>query len=306
MNNAERAVLDLARAQHGAIARRQALELGMSERAIHYRLNQGEWVRVFRGAYRLRGTNHTWDQTVMAACLAAGPDAVASHRAAATLFGMPGVTRWVEVTVPRPRQVCVEGLIAHRTRLLTPSDVGEIRGIPVTTAARTFVDLAGIYRKAKLSAALDYCLARRLLTRPELVCRLAALGGEARRGSGLIQVLLDERPDTARAMGSEFEADLFGGLRPAGIPLPVAQYRVLMEDGSSLYLDFAYPEVKLAIEADSYLWHASLADWQRDRARNGELVARGWAILPVTWDQVRYHPGAVADLVRRALGARAA
>src|SRR5437016_8648865 len=84
----------------------------------------GEWVRVFRGAYRIAGTEPTWDQTAMACYLAAGPGAVVSHRAAASLQGMPGVPRRMDVTVVRPRQVTVVGLIAHRSRLLPPEDVG--------------------------------------------------------------------------------------------------------------------------------------------------------------------------------------
>jgi very-short-patch-repair endonuclease len=88
--------------------------------------------------------------------------------------------------------------------------------------------------------------------------------------------------------------------------LPVPQYRLQLPDGTIVFLDFAYPEVKLAIEADSYLWHASLADWQRDRGRNGEVIALGWAILPITWDTVRFHRERAAGLVARALASRAA
>jgi very-short-patch-repair endonuclease len=107
-------------------------------------------------------------------------------------------------------------------------------------------------------------------------------------------------------MGSDFEVGLFRALREAGLPLPLPQYRVLMADGSFVYLDFAYPEVRLAIEADSYLWHASLAAWQRDRARNGELVALGWSILPITWDLVMFRPVEMARRVRGALETRRA
>jgi very-short-patch-repair endonuclease len=106
-------------------------------------------------------------------------------------------------------------------------------------------------------------------------------------------------------MGSEFEAGLFRILRGAGLPLPIPQYRVLMPDATPVFLDFAYPEALLAIEADSYLWHASLSGWQRDRARNSELVVLGWSILPITWDLVRWQPADVARQVGAARAARA-
>jgi very-short-patch-repair endonuclease len=270
--------------------------LGMSSPAIGRRISAGEWVRVFQGVYRLAAAHGTWEQSVMAGCLAAGPGAAASHRSAATLLGMPGVPRWVEVTVARPRSVSVEGVIAHQSRVLPPEDVGELKGIPVTTPARTIADLARIYPATKLGPLLDYALARRLVTRAQLEARAAG-----RKHDDVLRGLLDDRPATARPMGSEFEACLFRGLRDAGLPLPVPQYRVLMDDGSEVFLDFAYPEVKLAIEADSYIWHASLADWQRDRARNNELITLGWSILPLTYDLVVHIPAEAARQVGLAL-----
>ncbi|MCW3037818.1 MAG: hypothetical protein JWM17_3130 [Actinobacteria bacterium] len=301
MNNAERALLTLAQTQHGVLSRQQALCEGLSPSAIDRRLVTGQWVRVFQGAYRLAGVQPTWEQTVMAGCLAAGADAVASHRSAATLLGMPGAPRWVEVTVPRPRQVSVAGVIAHRTRLLAPEDVAKLKGIPVTRAGRTIADLASFYSKAKLSPMLNYAVAQRLVTRAELEARATG-----RRHDDVLRELLDERPASARPMGSEFEASLFRGLREAGLPLPLPQYRVLMDDGSEVFLDFAYPDVKLAIEADSFVWHASLADWQRDRARNNDLIALGWSILPITWDLVMRSPAVAARQVRRARETRLA
>ena len=301
MNTSERSILELAQQQHGAISRRQALSEGMSGRAIEHRLATGEWVRLFQGAYRVGGAECTWEQTIMAGCLAAGPGAVASHRAAAALLGMPGAPRWVEVTVPESRRVRLEGITAHRARLLVPQDIGAVKGIPVTRAARTIVDLADVYSTARLGPMLDYALVQRLLRRGELVGR-----STGRRGTGVLAVLLDERPDLARPMGSDFEVGLFRALREAGLPLPVPQYRVVMADGTEVFLDFAYPEVRLALEADSYLWHASLAAWQRDRARNGELVAAGWSILPITYDLVMLRPAEVARRVRGALETRRA
>ena len=301
MNHAERALLGLARAQHGVLSRHQALCEGLSPSAIDRRLAAREWVRVFQGVYRLAGVRTTWEQGVMAGCLAAGPDAVASHRSAAALHGMPGAPRWVEVMVPRPHQVRVEGVIAHRTRLLASEDVGRPKGIPATTPARTIADLARIYPATKVGPMLDYALARRLVTRAQLEARATG-----RKHDDILRELLDERPATARPMGSEFEACLFRALREVGLPLPVAQYRVLMPDGGEVFLDFAYPDVLLAIEADSYLWHASLADWQRDRARNNELVALGWSILPTTWDLVTRSPAEAARQVRSARESRLA
>jgi very-short-patch-repair endonuclease len=299
MNAVEQAILTLAGRQHGAITRQQVLGLGLSSPAIVRRVSGGDWVRLFPGVYRLAAAPCTWEQTVMAGCLAAGRGAVASHRSAGTLLDMPGLPRWVEVTVARPRVVSLEGIIAHQTRVLPPQDIGRLNGIPATTPARTIADLARIYPATKVGPMLDYALARRLVTRAQLEARATG-----RKHDDVLRELLDERPATTRPMGSEFEASLFQALRDAGLPLPVAQYRVLMADGSEVFLDFAYPDVMLAIEADSYLWHASLADWRRDRARNNEVIALGWSILPITYDLVAHTPAEAARQVGRALQTR--
>jgi hypothetical protein len=301
MNDAERAILALAGSQHGAISREQALKHGMSGRVIDRRLASGEWGSLFKGAYFLGGTERTWEQKAIGGVLAAGEGSVASHRAAGALLGLPGVPRWVEVTVLRPRQVRIDGLIAHRTRVLPSEDVGVVRGIPVTTAGRTIADLSRVYSKARMDPILNYAMANRLVTRAEMVGRATG-----RRHDDVLHELLDERPASARPIGSNFEFGLFRALRDAGLPLPQPQYRVLMPDGGLVYLDFAYPEVKLAIEADSYIWHASLEAWQRDRARNGELVAIGWSILPITYDLVMCHPTEAARRVGSSLETRRA
>lgn len=300
MNDAERSILALAEVQHGAISRQQALAARMSARVIGRRLADGEWEPVYAAAYRLAGSEPTWEQRIMAGVLAAGPGAVASYRAAAAVQGIPGVPRWPEVTVQRPRMVRVEGLRGHQTRLLPPEDVTKKEGIPVTVAGRTIADLSLIYGKAKLDPILNYAMAQQLVSRAEMVARASQ-----RSHDDVLWQMLDERPDTARPLGSEFEARLFAALRSAGLPLPVTQYRIMI-DGLDKYVDFAYPEVKLVLSADSYLWHSDPESWRKDRARDGELVALGWSVLPITTDLVWYQPALMASRVRRALEARRA
>jgi len=68
-----------------------------------------------------------------------------------------------------------------------------------------------------------------------------------------------------------------------------------------VFLDGAYTEVLLGIEADSYRHHSSRTDWSRDRVRNRALTAVGWRILPVTWDDLVDDPTGVAQIVDRGL-----
>jgi very-short-patch-repair endonuclease len=76
---------------------------------------------------------------------------------------------------------------------------------------------------------------------------------------------------------------------------------VRLADGRLRRIDFAFAAYKLGIEADSYRHHSSLTDWSRDHERNQELIALGWQILPITYDQMVRDPAGVADLIRRTL-----
>ncbi|HEV3497359.1 MAG TPA: DUF559 domain-containing protein, partial [Actinomycetes bacterium] len=106
-----------------------------------------------------------------------------------------------------------------------------------------------------------------------------------------------------RWLQSQFERRLFALLRTAGVPLPVPQFEVLLPDGGSAFLDFAWPELRLGVEANSYRHHARRLDWSRDHTRNNLLTAVGWRILPVTWDDMVERPDELVDLLRRARAA---
>jgi hypothetical protein len=108
--------------------------------AIQHRLDSGEWQRLHPGVYRMRGAPPSWEQKLMAATLWAGPESAVSHRSAAALWKLDGVDAdgLVEVTTARPRNPDVpQGIILHRTKLLTPSDAGWLGALRVTGLPRT-------------------------------------------------------------------------------------------------------------------------------------------------------------------------
>src|SRR5205807_6916903 len=93
----------LAEKQHGVFAHWKLRPC--SHHAVAHRLNSGAWEHLFEGVYRLPGTPRTWRQRLMAAVLAGGPNAAASHRSAAALLGIPGFPEGiVEITTPRRRR----------------------------------------------------------------------------------------------------------------------------------------------------------------------------------------------------------
>ena len=253
-----------------------------------------------RAVYRIAGSPRTWLQQAMAACLAAGPKAVASHRTAAAIWSLPEIERVLEVSVPEPVRVSPAGIRVHRTSHLPVRHVRRLEGIPTTTAARTLIDLSGVLDRSVLDRVLDHALATRLVTHSRLSRELQFLGRQGRRGTRALATALAARPSTLRVPGSALEFRIVRLLRRHRLPAPVCQHPVKLAKGRA-YLDLAYPDAMLAIEADSYRHHSSLSDWSRDRTRNNELIAMGWRILPVTFADVATRPAAVADQIRRAL-----
>jgi hypothetical protein len=89
-----------------------------------------------------------------------------------------------------------------------------------------------------------------------------------------------------------------------GLPAPVAQFRVFGDDGFIARVDFAYPELKVAIEYDG-AWHGDPEQFAKDRRRLNRLVAAGWTVLHVTAEDLR-RPGLLAARLRELLAQRAA
>lgn len=94
-------------------------------------------------------------------------------------------------------------------------------------------------------------------------------------------------------------------LRRRRIPTPCVEYRVVDRGKLVGTLDLAYPDIKLAIEADGYDFHSKRDDWEHDRIRRNALTALGWLVLHVTWRGLRSNPDRIVADVRRARHQRA-
>src|SRR5438445_1781533 len=133
----------LAARQYGVFSRKQAQAVGAGKNVIDHRVASGRWERAAYGVYRVSGMAGSWRQSLMISCLAWGAGATISHRAAGRLRRLTGLEQeLVELTVPRHRRGAGPGTV-HRNKLLE-IDVEIIDGIPVTTTARTLIDLASV------------------------------------------------------------------------------------------------------------------------------------------------------------------
>src|SRR5688572_27487019 len=156
----------LAGRQHGVVARRQLLMLGLGTRAIEHRLACGRLHRLWRGVYAVGRPGLSVHGRLMGAVLACGTGAVVSHRSAASLWGLGVVMGDLEISVPARRAPRKAGIEVHRRAVLGLEDVTRCRRIPVTTPVCTLVDIASCLHPDRVERAVNE--ADRLgLTNPE-------------------------------------------------------------------------------------------------------------------------------------------
>ncbi len=293
----DRRIARLAAANLGVFSRAMAVRLGASEGAIQRRVGSGRWISLYRGVYVLAGTPPSWQRSVLAACLACGRSATASHVSAGALWPMPGVEPGaIEISVPRGRHPRHEGIVIHTTRL-TRADVAKLGPIPVTTPARTLIDLAARLPRDGLEEALDDALRRELVTVATMQRRIAAAGG--RRGIDVLRALVAARDPDAAPPQSPLETRVLRLIRRSGLPEPIRQYEVT--DGRRrAVVDFAWPDQRVAVEVDGYRYHSGRRRWENDRARQNMLTLLGWRVIHVTARDLK-RPDEVATRIAAAL-----
>lgn len=284
--------------QHGVLSRDQALEAGLSARAIDWRLASGRWRALHTGVYVPRPVPSSWHQRMMAAVLCGGPNALASHRSATALRRLDGVEAgMVEISVKAGRKI--DGTIVHRRAPHDDPPVEVVSGIPATGIERTLLDLATIVLPKRAGLALDDALRRRLTTLEEIRGMLLRI--RPRAGTRRLRELVEARDELDEKLESRLESELLRLLREGGLPRPRSQHRVIDGEDFVARLDFAYPSYRLGIEADGYRWHGSPERWRRDLRRENRLKLLGWTILRFSWDDVHSRPESVAAQIRTAL-----
>jgi hypothetical protein len=287
------AIAELADRQHGVVARWQLVALGLGRGAIAARLKKKRLHRVHQSVYAVgyrRISQMGWS---MAAVLACGPNAILSHRCAAALWGiLEGWPTRVDVTVPRPLG-SREGI---RVRVTTIADDERTvhAGIPVTTVARTLLDLAAVLQPDELNRALERAEALRLSDRTPLVALIERHRG--RRGTANLNAAIREglRPAVTK---SELERRFLSFVEKAGLPRP--QTNVWLKIGGEwLEVDCAWPEERVIVELDSRAYHQTTVAFERERTRDRKLQAAGWRPIRVTDRALRQEPDAlVADVL---------
>lgn len=263
----------------------QLRAVGLSTRGVHHRASRGKLHRVHRGVYAVGHRVLGADGWRMAAVLAAGPGAVLSHRSAADLWGIRRSAR-SRHEVTRVGGSALRTVHVHRTRSLPPEDVTTIRGIPVTTLARTLRDCAAVLTRHALARCLHEADILRILDVSAIKSAPAALAS----------VIADYAPQPA----NEGLETLFAAILPSDLPTPLFNTHVGPHE-----VDVLWPAHRVIVELDDVRTHRTVRGFQRDRERDAALIAQGHVVLRITDARLRRDPDTVIGELRAVL-ARAA
>lgn len=273
--------------------------MGGSDDLISNRLTAGSWIQVHPGVYQVDRRPLDWESRLLAAVFAAGPDALVSHRAALSLWGLDGIqTAPVEITMGFGNLAVPHSVIVHRTRRERERRL--VREIPVTTVERTLLDCSAKLSNLVIGKALDSAIRKGLTTVDKVYDLLVAKGGPGVRGSKRLRwVVMERLHDTATGSGSEFE--LLYHMQMAWLPRPELQY-ALFPDGGRRVPDFFWPDLG-KVEVDGLDAHSSAEMLDDDLKRQNALMNLGIELRRFSAREVRRNPNGVVTQIRQFLEA---
>ena len=293
------------REQDGLVSREQLEREGLKESARRHRVRAGLLIPVLPGVYRSSVVTESWRQFVRATGMWLRERGVLSHLTSASLLGLVENEPFpVELTTSkRSLKAPCDRVVVHRVKQLEQRDTRLIDGMGVTTPVRTIVDLAGSLSPQRFEFVLDEARRRRLVAERPLREALDRLGRQGRAGIKLLRAVLDSGELLQPVPGSPFERHFIQFLDRRRLPMAERQFVIDDHEGNLVArVDFAYPDLKVAIECDGRKHHFGVADWEHDVVRRSKLAALGWLVIHVSWHMLFHEPDEVERLIRSAIG----
>ncbi len=269
----------IAGGQWGIADRGELIAAGVSPRMVERRIEKGALIPKYRGVYGVGHVAPSQESDYMAATKAGGPGTYIARRAAAHALGL------VKGDAPAPevvarREIRVAGLRSIRCRTLSGADTGLWKGIPITSPARTLVDLAPLMGAAALARA---CHEAGVLhrTTPRQVEAVLARKPNATGARKLRRIMNGDELVTLSKLESSFIAQL----KDARLPLPVTN-----KPAGTKRVDCRWPDHELTVELNSFRFHNSRHSWEQDYRREREARARGDEFRRYTYADVIEDP----------------
>lgn len=288
----DRQIAALAGVQHGVVSRAQLAAAGLGRGAIAHRIEIGWLHRVHRGVYAAGHPNLTAGGHRMAAVLACGPEAVLSHRSAGAHWGLrASAAARIDVALPgRGGRRARNGIRVHRLGSLDTADVTTHDAVPVTTLARTLLDLATVASRRAVERAVEEAERLRLFDLREVEDLLDRTPGCA--GRVALGAVLRELEPGSTLTRSELEELFLALCDEQLLPRPAVNARL-----GEYEVDFLWRAQRLAIETDGRASHATRAAFEADRARDARLTVAGYRVVRFTHRQLTRESRAIAAVL---------
>lgn len=292
----------VATGQLGAFTRQQAHAAGMTDRQLRRRVKSGFLDQIGPHTFRYPTTATGPLAELRALVLDIGEPCWVAGPTAAALHGFDGfeLRRPLHLTTMRDRNVRRMGVVVHSTGVLPPIDRETVERLPVTSPARTIVDLARLEPPDRLAAAVDSALRDGLASEDLLHRRLTALRTKGRFGTPALLDVLEGRERT-RGGHSWLEREFLRLLGEAGFPRPLTQ-QILSSAGDHLVrVDCRFPGTNIVVELLGYRSHRTMSQMSRDAERLNALILDGFHPFQFTYDQVVAAPITVLATLSSAL-----
>jgi hypothetical protein len=282
LSDPDRAIFAIAAQRYGVITYHQLRECGLERQAIMYRVARQRLVELYSGVYAVGHAQLRMEGKWLAAVDAGGSRAVLSHRDAGALWGLAPVSgARIHVTTPRRSgREPAPPVRLHRVGTLRDDEVTRHREIPVTTVARTLLDLA----PSTSSRALEDLVAQadRLQVFDLSAVRRAIDAHRRQPGRRKLGMVLDRLQGVGAAdLRSRAERAFLELCDANGLPSPVANVRI-----AGFLVDFHWPGTDLVVETDGFTYHSMPGAFEADRDRDQVLMLAGYRVVRFTPNQL--------------------
>jgi very-short-patch-repair endonuclease len=280
---AHRAVLVLAESNHGVVQLGQLTDIGLDNRDFELLIDSGVVVRSLPGVYRVLSSPTSFPQRALAAVLAVGRDAIAHSHTAGALLGLPDCPQPIrpQILIPQSVRCRIEGVELRRRTHFPHEFVKQVDRVPTLCPAMTIIELQPTLGRQWSERAIDYALRTGLMSLSDLRSAVEFYAEASKKYYRIGSRLLTARQPTDIGLDSEWEAKVLRWIRRGRFPQPVLQHELVVQKRRRR-LDFAYPDLKIAIEFDGFAFHNDRTTFDRDRAVENWLRLHGWLLLRFT------------------------
>ena len=286
---------DWARAHHGIVTPHST---GLSRSSWYRAIAAGTFIQVHPNVARLPGAAITPEQRMIAGVLAVGPDAIASHRSAARLWGIPRADdEPVDIITARNgTETRLDGVVIHHPtdrRRLVPQ---RRYNIACTNILRTLLDLGAVDPDG-VTEAVCHTIAAGLASLGALRTAVLEHSQRGRSGIGPLRVAIDTWSIDDRPADSLLEATMRRLVTEHR--LAAVEFHPMIE---GYEVDFRVIGTPVLLECDGWTHHGhDRLGFERDRVRDADLLAAGWIVVRFSYRAVVTTPSRTADRIRRAV-----